>query len=153
MPTYTVPLRSEVIKTQKYKRAKRAVRTLQAFIAKHQKTENIKIGTRLNNHLWKDGIRNFPKSIKVNAEKDDKGVVKVELFGYEESGQVQASPKTDSKTAQLPEKTEKAEETGPKQEGQPENKKPETAENKDEPAQEKNGQEQKESVVKDAEKP
>ena len=110
MPTYTIPLRSEVIKTQRYKRAKRAIRTVQSFIAKHLKTTNVKIETHLNNELWKHGIRNFPKNVKVNAEKDDKDVVRVELFGYEAPKPSEKAPKSKAKKAEPVEKTGEANE-------------------------------------------
>ena len=121
MPTYTIPLRSQAIKTQKYKRARKAVKTLHAFIAKHQKTEKIRISSHLNNHLWKDGIRNFPKNVKVNAEKDEKGVVNVELFGYEPPKPAEETPKADS-NAEEPKKAD----AGPAKEAdaRPETKEP-----------------------------
>ncbi len=79
--TYTIPLRKEWLKAQKYKRAKKAIAGLRKFLQRHMKSENILLGTHLNLEIWKHGIRNPPSRVKVNVTKDDKGVVKAELFG------------------------------------------------------------------------
>ncbi len=81
--TYVIPLRSEWLKIPKYKRAKKAVNSVKSFLVKHMKVEeeNIKLGIALNLELWKHGIKNPPHKIKVNVQKDDKGVLKVQLFG------------------------------------------------------------------------
>lgn len=79
--TYTIPLRAGVMKTKKYKRAKKAVSIIKEFIIRHSKSSDVKIGKYLNLKLWEHGIRNVPGSVKVDAVKDDKGTVKVELFG------------------------------------------------------------------------
>lgn len=79
--TYIVPLRKGWLKAQRYKRAKKAVHTLQEFLKKHMKSEDVRIGTYLNLEIWKHGIKNPPSRVKVNAVKDDKGVVRAELFG------------------------------------------------------------------------
>ncbi len=69
------------MKTKKYKRAKKAVSIIKEFIARNSKSSDVKIGKYLNLKLWEHGIRNVPGSVKVDAVKDDKGTVKVELFG------------------------------------------------------------------------
>lgn len=78
---YVVPLRREFQKAPKYKRAKKAVNALRSFISKHMKSDDVKIGRYLNLELWKNGIRNPPHHVKVNAVKYDDGKVIVELFG------------------------------------------------------------------------
>jgi large subunit ribosomal protein L31e len=79
--TYNVPLRKEFQKTPKYRRSKRAVAALRAFIAKHMKSEDVRIGKHLNELVWENGIQNPPHHVKVQVTKDDKGVVRAELFG------------------------------------------------------------------------
>src|SRR3989338_7132098 len=79
--TYTIPLRKEWLKSQKYKRAKKAIAGLRKFLQRHMKSENVFLGTHLNLEIWKHGIRNPPSRVKVTAVKDDKGVVRAELFG------------------------------------------------------------------------
>ncbi len=81
--TYTIPLRKEWLKSVRYKRAKKAVRAVREFLARHMKSddENIRLGKYINLELWKHGIQNPPSRIKINVTKDDKGIVKAELFG------------------------------------------------------------------------
>ena len=79
--TYNVPLRREYLKVANWKRTKKAVSALRQFLAKHMKSEEVKLGKELNEHLWKHGIKNPPHHVKVNVSKDEKGVVKAELFG------------------------------------------------------------------------
>lgn len=88
--TYNVPLRKEWLKVPRYKRAKKAAKALREFIIKHMKPGfdekgkiNVKILSHANKDLWKHGIKNPPHHIKVNATKDEKGKVLVELFGKE----------------------------------------------------------------------
>jgi hypothetical protein len=42
---------------------------------------NVKIGKYLNEELWKHGMKNPPHHVKIITKKDDKGIVKAELFG------------------------------------------------------------------------
>lgn len=79
--TYNVPLRRTFVRSPRYKRSKRAVTILKEFIAKHMKSDDIKIGKNLNEFIWKDGIQNPPHHVKIQVVKDDKGVVRAELFG------------------------------------------------------------------------
>lgn len=87
--TYTIPLRKEWLKIPKYKRAKKAVTAVKQFLKKHLKVNreikrdytDIKLGRYLNLELWHHGIRNPPSRIKVTVQKDDKGIVRAELFG------------------------------------------------------------------------
>lgn len=79
--TYTVPLRHGFSQAPAYKRSPRAVRTLRAFIVRHMKSEEVKIGPALNELLWARGLRHPPPRVKVTAVKED-GIVKVELFGH-----------------------------------------------------------------------
>jgi large subunit ribosomal protein L31e len=82
--TYTVPLRKEFQKAPKYRRAKKAVNALRAFMQRHMKTDDVLIGPQLNMKLWERGIKNPPHHVKVTAIKDDKdNVARVELFGFE----------------------------------------------------------------------
>jgi len=79
---YIIPLRKEWLKAVKHKRAKKAVRAIKEFLAKHMKAEfeNIKVGKWLNNELWRRGIKKPAAKIKVKAVKDEKGIVRAELF-------------------------------------------------------------------------
>ncbi len=78
---YIIPLRKEFQKAPKYKRAKKTIKALKEFLAKHMKSDNIKIGKYLNLKVWEHGIKNPPHKVKVKTEKYDDGLVKAELVG------------------------------------------------------------------------
>jgi large subunit ribosomal protein L31e len=79
--TYTIPLRKGWLKASRYRRAKKAVNTVKEFLVRHMKSEDVRLGTHLNLEIWKHGMKNPPSRVKVNVSKDDKGVVRAELFG------------------------------------------------------------------------
>jgi len=78
---YNVPLRKEWLKAPMHKRAKKAIRGLRLFLARHMKAEfeNIKVGMWANEHIWAKGTKNPPHHIKVKAAKDDTGIVRAEI--------------------------------------------------------------------------
>ncbi len=81
---YTVGLRRAWLVVPRYKRAKKAVKALKEFIARHMKVENrdvtkVKIDKWLNNEIWFRGARKPPAKIKVKARKYADGTVYVEL--------------------------------------------------------------------------
>jgi len=81
---YIVPLRKGWLKVPKYKRAKKAVKTLKEFIAKHMKVydrdlRKIKVDIDLNNEIRFKGMKKPPARIKVKAKKYDNDIVRVEL--------------------------------------------------------------------------
>jgi len=80
--TFNIPLRKEFLKVPKYQRSKKAVKAVKEFLQKHMKSENIKLGTKLNEFVWKDGIRNPPHHVKVNVKVEDT-IVYAELVGFE----------------------------------------------------------------------
>ncbi|HIH31138.1 TPA: hypothetical protein HA235_00370 [Candidatus Woesearchaeota archaeon] len=80
--TYIVPLRKGFINKARYKKAKKAVSTLQEFLKQHMKSDKIRIGKNLNEYLWKHGIKNPPHHVKVSVIKEDDGTVKAELHGF-----------------------------------------------------------------------
>ena len=76
---YTIPLRRETQKVPPFRKANKAAKTVREFISKHMKSDNVLIGKYLNLKLWERGAKSPPHHIKVNAVKDDKGKVFVEL--------------------------------------------------------------------------
>ena len=104
--TYNVPLRKEYMKAPRWNRTKKAVTALRQFLAKHMKSENVLLSKELNEKMWKHGIQNPPHHIKVKAVKDDKGVVKADLFG-EEKPISKKKDKSDAKTAKKESKSAK----------------------------------------------
>ena len=89
---YTIPLRKETLKVPPFKKANKAAKTVREFIKKHMKSDEVSIGKHLNLKIWEHGARNPPHHIKVNASKDDKGKVIVELVGAPKE-----QPKADDK--------------------------------------------------------
>lgn len=55
--------------------------TVKEFLVRHMKSEDVRLGTHLNLEIWKHGMQNPPSRVKVNVSKNDKGVVRAELFG------------------------------------------------------------------------
>ncbi len=94
---YVVPLRREALKCQRYKRTPRAMKALQAFISRHMKSEDVRIGPALNTAVWARGMRSPPPRVKVNCVKDAEGVVRVELFGAPMFSAPKAEDKKDKK--------------------------------------------------------
>jgi len=78
---YTIPLRRQTLKVPSFKKANKAAKTVREFISKHMKSDNVKIGKYLNLNIWKHGAKNPPGKVKVNAVKDEKGKVVVEIVG------------------------------------------------------------------------
>lgn|SRR3989338_2039838 len=109
--TYNVPLRREFLKVPRYERARKAMDALRAFIKRHMKSEDIKIGKYANEMIWNHGIKNPPHHVKVNAVKDDKGTVKVELAELPSYAKRQQKKQEESakKAEELKKKTKKEE--------------------------------------------
>ncbi len=76
---YIIPLRRETLKVPPFKKANKAIKAVREFISRHMKSDNIIIGKYLNLKIWDHGAKNPPHHVKVNAVKDDKGKVFVEL--------------------------------------------------------------------------
>ncbi|RME31179.1 hypothetical protein D6789_03540 [Candidatus Woesearchaeota archaeon] len=96
--TYTIPLRRGFRNAARYKKTNRAVATLIAFIERHMKSDDVRVGQHLNSFLWKNGARNPPPRVTVTAVKDDDGVVRVELEGKKYKESVKPKPKEESGT-------------------------------------------------------
>jgi len=110
---YIIPLRAKWLKAVKHKRAKKAVRAIREFLAKHMKAEmqNIKIGKWLNNELWRRGIKKPAAKIKIKAVKDEKGIVRAELSELPEfAKKIEAKLKSKEEKLKSKKKEEKKEE-------------------------------------------
>ncbi|MCF7871780.1 50S ribosomal protein L31e [Candidatus Woesearchaeota archaeon] len=95
--TYTIPLRREFVKVPRHRRAKRAIHALKAYIIKHTKLEDVKIGPMLNEKIWANGIKNPPGKVTVKAKKKDNSVL-VELEGFEYKVEKVQTKKEEPKT-------------------------------------------------------
>jgi ribosomal protein L31E len=84
--TYTIPLRHEFLKVPIYKRAKKAIKAVREFLAKHMKVpkqdiDKVKLDSWINRAIWLRGIKKPPYKITVKATKDNEGNVRAELVG------------------------------------------------------------------------
>lgn len=106
--TYIIPLRREILKVPKYKRAQKAVKAVRIFLMKHMKSDDVKIGRYINLKLHEHGRKNPPVRVNVKAIKDSKGVVRAELVGApeekikeetkkEEKKEIKEEPKVEEK--------------------------------------------------------
>jgi len=105
---YIIPLRKEYQKSPIYMRTPRAVRTVKAFLKKHMKVDDIRLGKHLNMALWDNGNRNPPHKIEVNVktfESKEGNYVRAEIPGkkFEE----EEKKKEVKKKGKLQEKIEK----------------------------------------------
>lgn len=134
---YTVPLRKEWLKVPKYKRAKKAIKAIKQFIAKHMKIydrnlDNIKIDKWLNEAIWSRGIKNPPHKIRVKAKKDSENLISVEFIGMpkkfkEDEKNIKKRQEIEKKKQEKREEKAKEKEKEKKKEEKPE-KKPEEKE-------------------------
>ena len=125
---YTIPLRREWLKVPKYKRAAKAVRGLREFLMKHMKAVDVKIGKYLNEAIWSRGMKNPLHKVKVEAKKDEKGVVFAEIVGApkeEEKEEGKGKKGKEKKEEVKKEEVKEKKEEKPKGEVKPEEKKAE----------------------------
>lgn len=155
---YVIPLRRQCTKTQKYRRAPKAIKTIKEFLVRHMKIydrdlNKIKIDGFLNEEIWFRGIKKPPARIKVKAIKEinNKGeeIVRVELaelpqeLKFKKARQDKQSKSADEISKQK--QVEKAEET--KSEEVKEEKKEDSKIKEEKPVKVK--KETKEKVVKE----
>ncbi len=76
---YTVPLRKAYWTGSRLRRANKAVRTLQKFVERHMKPEELLIMPEVNEQIWSRGIEKPPRRIRIRATKNDENLVRVYL--------------------------------------------------------------------------
>ena len=106
---YIIPLRRTWLKSPKHKRAKKAIRAVKEFLSRHMKAEfdDVKVGKWLNNELWRKGITSPPAKVKVKVTKDEKGIVRAELFELPEfAKKIEAKLKAKTQTVKEKKKEE-----------------------------------------------
>ena len=62
------------------------------------KSENIKLGKQVNEHIWKHGIKNPPHHVKITAIKEEDGTVKAELEGFKFKEAIKSKKKEEKAT-------------------------------------------------------
>jgi large subunit ribosomal protein L31e len=75
---YVIPLR-DVKRAPRWKRSNKAVKDIRAFLAKHMKSEDIKLDRSINEKVWERGSEKPPRKIRVRAMKFEDGQVQAEL--------------------------------------------------------------------------
>ncbi len=75
---YTVPL-GQAFEAPRYRRAKVAIRLIREFAQRHMKASEVKIGEEVNEFIWSRGIRNPPRRIRLEMERDEDGIVSIRV--------------------------------------------------------------------------
>ncbi|WOF15762.1 50S ribosomal protein L31e [Methanoplanus sp. FWC-SCC4] len=75
---YIIPLR-DVKKAPRWKRSPKAIKEIRAFLAKHMKSEDIKLDSSINEKIWERGSEKPPRKVRVRAMKFEDGQVQAEL--------------------------------------------------------------------------
>ena len=78
---FTVPLR-EVFDRARTQRAHNASKLVRDFLVRHMKSQNVKIGSSINQSLWARGIQKPPRRIRIHAVKEE-NVVYSEMLGVD----------------------------------------------------------------------
>ena len=66
---YTIHLSKRIHKMQFMRRAPRAIREIKKFAEVAMGTKDVRIDTQLNKHVWKSGIKNVPKRVRVRLSR------------------------------------------------------------------------------------
>ncbi|MCY3976030.1 MAG: 50S ribosomal protein L31e [Thaumarchaeota archaeon] len=69
---YTINL-GKVLLSPNNRRSKRAINVIKDFVIKHTHNEQVKIDKDLNLHIWKNGMKNPPRRIKIKVTTTEKG--------------------------------------------------------------------------------
>jgi len=77
---YVIPLR-DVKRAPRWKRGKRAIRDIRAYLARHMKSDEVKLDQSINEYIWGRGGGKPPRKIRVRAMKFEDGQVQAELAG------------------------------------------------------------------------
>lgn len=78
---FTINLGKEFRKYSRLEKSKRSVAKVRNFLKRHMKSDDIKIGSSINEEIWKKGDQSPPPKIRIKAIKTDEGVVRAELLG------------------------------------------------------------------------
>lgn len=110
--SYNVPLRREWLKAPNYLRAKKAIVALRAFLVRHMKSENVLLGPKLNEFIWRRGIKRPPHHVKITAIKEEDGKVYAELLGFKFGPKVEEKKIEEEKVEERKEGEEERKEKG-----------------------------------------
>ncbi len=125
---YNIPLRRDVVMSPKWRRSKKAINVIQAYLLKHTKVSNIKLSRWINEFVWEKGGKNPPAKItlKVSIDKE-KNIARAELAELPKKAtrKLETKKKEEAKAKRVEEKKPQIEEV-PAEEEKTEEKKEET---------------------------
>ncbi|MDI6718461.1 MAG: 50S ribosomal protein L31e [Methanomicrobiales archaeon] len=75
---YVIPM-IQTKRVPRWTRASRAVKEVRQYLARHMKSDDIKIDASINEKIWSRGAENPPPRIRVRAMKFEDGQVQAEL--------------------------------------------------------------------------
>ncbi|MCJ7794667.1 MAG: 50S ribosomal protein L31e [Methanoregula sp.] len=75
---YIIPLR-DARRAPRWKRSNAAIKDIRKYLAKHMKSEDVKIDKSINEKVWDRGSTKPPSKIRVRAMKMEDGQVQAEL--------------------------------------------------------------------------
>lgn len=75
---YVVPLRNSR-RAPRWKRCNAAVKDIRAYLARHMKSENVRLDSSINEMVWGHGSQKPPAQIRIRAMKFEDGQVQAEL--------------------------------------------------------------------------
>lgn len=89
-----VPFKTVYAKPPRIERAKRAMKFLRAFVARHAKVpqESVRISGEVGAEIFGNGMRKPPRRIKVRIAKDEKGVLRVDSAAVKKEKPAKAAP-------------------------------------------------------------
>lgn len=75
---YVIPLR-DAKRAPRWKRSNTAIKDIRKFLARHMKSNDVKLDRTINERVWDRGSEKPPTRIRVRAMKFDDGQVQAEL--------------------------------------------------------------------------
>ena len=95
---YTIPFRTVYNLAARKERAKRAMKHIREFVAKHMKVdpEKVKIHTSVNAAVWQRGAEKPPRKLRVVAVKEGE---EVWVYTQEERAKLEKAPKEKPETS------------------------------------------------------
>jgi large subunit ribosomal protein L31e len=75
---YIIPLR-DTRRAPRWKRSNAAIKDIKKYLAKHMKSDEVKIDKSINEKVWERGSTKPPTKIRVRAMKMEDGQIQAEL--------------------------------------------------------------------------
>jgi large subunit ribosomal protein L31e len=75
---YIIPLR-DTRRAPRWKRSNTAIKDIRKYLAKHMKSEDIKLDRSINEKVWERGAEKPPTKIRIRAMKMEDGQIQAEL--------------------------------------------------------------------------